>query len=127
MSDSAPQGRARLWFRATQRVRHNSEFVAARESGRRYDAGWFLLWARPRGDTAPARLGVSASRAVGGAVVRNRAKRWLREAFRLHQHEVPAGYDLVISARAALRRAEFGALENRLLNIFRKLAGPPSV
>ncbi|HUY91894.1 MAG TPA: ribonuclease P protein component [Pirellulales bacterium] len=45
------------------------------------------------------RLGLSVSRKVGGAVVRNRWKRLLREAFRLSRHELPRGVDLVIVPR----------------------------
>lgn len=70
---------------------------------------------------------MSASRAVGNAVIRNRAKRHLRELFRLHQHEIPRGLDLVVSARASIRRADFGDLEQRFLNTVRKLAGSPKV
>lgn len=46
-----------------------------------------------------ARLGLSVSRKVGGAVVRNRWKRLLREAFRLSQGELPRGVDLVVVPR----------------------------
>jgi ribonuclease P protein component len=46
-----------------------------------------------------ARLGLSVSRKVGGAVVRNRWKRVLREAFRLSRGELPRGVDLVIIPR----------------------------
>jgi ribonuclease P protein component len=45
------------------------------------------------------RVGVSVSRKVGGAVVRNRWKRMLREAFRLSRDELPSGLDLVIVAK----------------------------
>jgi ribonuclease P protein component len=47
----------------------------------------------------PARLGVVASRKVGPAVVRNRAKRLVREAFRLHPEVFPAGLDVVVIVR----------------------------
>jgi ribonuclease P protein component len=57
-------------------------------------------------------IGLSVPRRVGGAVVRVRIKRRLREAFRLGQHDVPAGYDLVVVVRPheALAVAEYQAL-----------------
>ena len=45
------------------------------------------------------RLGCSVSRKVGGAVIRNRYKRLFREAFRLNQHELPVGVDLIVIPR----------------------------
>jgi ribonuclease P protein component len=50
-------------------------------------------------DLGHARLGVSVSRKVGGAVARNRWKRMLREAFRLSRESLPTGVDLVIVAK----------------------------
>jgi ribonuclease P protein component len=121
----APQGR--LLLGPAQRVRRSADFTAARETGRRIDGGWFLLWVRLRGDDRPARLGVAASRAVGGAVVRNRCKRVLRELFRRHQHEIPPGLDLIVSARPSMTRADAGEFEKRFLKNLRRLAGEPTV
>lgn len=95
------------------------------------DCGAFLLTWRTRSATepaAPARVGVVASRAaVGNAVHRNAAKRRLRELYRRHQHLVPPGVDLVLTARAALLRLEFAEAAQRFVHACGKLpATPPS-
>lgn len=51
-------------------------------------------------DLPHARIGLVVSRKAGNAIVRNRWKRCLREAFRLAQHELPPGLDLVALPRA---------------------------
>lgn len=120
-------------LRASQRVKRNRDFGAARQHGRRADCGAFLsVWRARPGDaaTSPARVGVVASRAsVGNAVARNRAKRRLREIFRKHQALVPAGLDLILTARPALLRMELAEVEERFVQLCRKLAPatpPPS-
>ncbi len=109
-------------------MKRNRDFGAARELGRRADCGAFLLVWRPRPapDAAtPARVGVVASRAaIGNAVQRNRAKRRLREIFRRHQQLVPAGLDLVLTARAALLRLPLAEVEQRFAQACRKLTPP---
>jgi ribonuclease P protein component len=111
-------------------VKRNRDFRAARELGRRADCGAFqLIWrVRPApDDTAPTRVGVVASKAVVGnaAVLRNRARRRLREIFRQHQHLVPAGLDLVLTARPAILRLSYGEVEQRFVAACRKLTPPP--
>lgn len=71
-------------------------FAAKLRAGR----GAIVVHGAPNG-LEHARLGLSVSRRVGNAVVRNRVKRRIREAFRLSQHELPRGLDLVVVARSA--------------------------
>ena len=61
-----------------------------------------LILARQVGASAPARLGITASRKIGGAVVRNRAKRLVRAAFRAVPELFAPGVDLVVIVRKPL-------------------------
>ncbi|MDQ5980345.1 MAG: ribonuclease protein component [Verrucomicrobiota bacterium] len=116
-------------LRAGQRLRRNSDFRAVRELGRRMDCGAFQLTWRIRSADESAksvRVGVVASRAsVGNAVHRNRAKRRLRELYRRHQHLVPPGVDLVLTARGVLLRLEFAEAAQRFVHACGRLPATP--
>lgn len=60
--------------------------------------------------TGTTRLGITVSVKLGGAVVRNRARRRIREMHRLSRHKIKSGYDIVIVARSRVLRARFSAL-----------------
>jgi len=66
---------------------------------RRSVADQVLLVHGRENDLGYPRLGLSVSRRVGGAILRNRWKRSIREAFRLSRDVLPAGIDLVVSPR----------------------------
>lgn len=134
-------------FRPEQHLRRQSDFRAIREQGRRINCGAFTLWcllrpasntlvatstnvaSRPRESLDPQlrRLGVVASTAsVGHAVLRNRAKRRLRDVFRRLQQEVPAGCDILMSARANAVEVSMVELEQKFVDACRKAAPRPN-
>lgn len=67
------------------------------------------------------RFGVTATRRVGGAVVRNRCKRRLRELYRIHRHELESGaLDIVINARSSCGAAPWVELERDFVGSVRR-------
>ncbi|TVQ30697.1 MAG: ribonuclease P protein component [Phycisphaeraceae bacterium] len=96
--DSAPTNPARFTFRRRHRLSKALDYRAAYKEGLKRVRGPLVVFARPNGLGHP-RLGLSVGRRVGPAVKRNAIKRRLREAFRHLQHEVGAGYDVVVNVR----------------------------
>jgi ribonuclease P protein component len=85
------------------RLSRSAEFERVYRHGRSHANRYLVLYAFPREGDGESRLGVSVSRKVGGAVVRNRVKRLLREAFRARDDAVAPGRDVVVVARSDVR------------------------
>jgi ribonuclease P protein component len=81
------------------RLRDGRDFAAVYQARTTAGDGCLLVYGRPN-DAGHARLGLSVSRKVGKAVVRNRWKRLIREAFRTSPDRLPLGLDLVVIPRA---------------------------
>jgi ribonuclease P protein component len=97
--------------RKPTRLTRRAEFLAAAAKGRRAAVHGLVLQALPRDDEAPARLGFTVTKKVGNAVVRNRTRRRLKEAARLHLRDHPlAGVDLVLIGRDTTRGRRFADL-----------------
>jgi ribonuclease P protein component len=78
----------------------------------------FCLARDSRGDSA--RLGLTVPRAIGGAVIRNRIKRRLREAFRKHRSEIGSQWDIVLNPRRAALTAPFNEIERAFQKVIEK-------
>ena len=88
----------RKTFPRSHRLGGQREFAEVFAARVRVSRGPLTVFAKSNGKKHN-RLGLSVSRKVGSAVVRNRIKRLLREAYRSTRHDLPTGYDLVIVPR----------------------------
>ena len=89
-----------LTFRKQDRLLSPFEFKRVYERKCSVSDQWIILYGL-RNDLGRTRIGLSVSRKIGNAVVRNRFKRLYREAFRLSRPELPSGLDLVLLPRSS--------------------------
>ena len=102
------------------RIKQGRDFAKVRQGGERVVKGCLIAnWLRLPED-ARSRLGVVVGRKVGGAVIRSRVKRLLRESFRLHQHELTQPLDLVLVARPSIAEKDFSGVERDFLTTLRQ-------
>lgn len=106
-------------FPKRERLQRRVEFRRVYDNGQRIEGRLAVLYAL---DTPGAQraVGVVTSRRIGGAVIRNRARRLLREAYRLNKTKVKPGVQLIVIARSAIRHAHYREIEAALLNLFEK-------
>ena len=105
------------------RLRRRAEFLAVQSDGTKLHGRHVLAIAQRRPEASPrGRLGLTVTKKVGNAVVRNRIKRLLREWMRLHGW-VPAGWDLVLVAKdSAARQLHPDDFATDLTRILRQLS-----
>lgn len=106
----------RLRFPQSARLSRASEFARLRREGTSFHGKLIVLSVLKAEPDTETRIGLITSRRVGGAVVRNRVRRRLREILRALRPEIRRGLHLVIVARAAAAKAEFAALRSDLLS-----------
>jgi len=110
----------RLRLRRPARLQHQRDFGRVRQQGQRLALGCLVANWHPLPDGATPRLGVVTSRKIGGAVVRSRARRLLRESFRQHQNEFAQPVELVLVARNSIAGKKFADVEKDFLTTLRR-------
>jgi len=102
-----------------RRIKQGRDFQRIRIEGKRFSIGCLIAnWANATG--AESRVGIITARKIGNAVIRARARRLLREAFRTHQRELRAPADIVLVARPSIVGKNLQEVERDLLEAFRR-------
>jgi ribonuclease P protein component len=95
-------------FRPREHIRRRADFEAIYQGGVKVSGRLMTLFVKPNAD-GYARLGIAATRKIGSAVIRNRAKRLTREVFR--HHKPAAALDIVVVPRRESLDAPYTSLE----------------
>jgi ribonuclease P protein component len=109
-----------LKFSPARRLKQGRDFSRVRQEGQRLVMGCLIANWRGLPTGSATRLGVVTGSGIGNAVARSRARRLLREAFRVHQHDFVRLVDLVLIARPAIAGKDFGGVEKDLVAALRK-------
>ena len=104
-------------FGREERIRRRAEFKRVYEGGTRIHGRYLTMFLLPS-ERRVGRLGIAATKKLGGAVQRNRAKRLIREVFR--RNKIAVGYDVVVVPKRQLLDASLAALETEYRRSFER-------
>ena len=96
-------------LRLKERIRRRAEFKQIYEKGTRVHARYSTIFVLPN-SLGVGRLGIAATKKLGGAVQRNRAKRLIREIFR--RNKIAPGHDVIVVPRREMLEASLSAIES---------------
>lgn len=103
-----------------RRVKQGRDFARLKSQGRRLTRGCLIANWLEVAAGRPSRIGVITTKKIGNAVVRSRARRLLREAFRLHQLELKQPLDVVLVARFSIVGKKLAEVEADYLAVLRQ-------
>jgi ribonuclease P protein component len=110
----------RLRLSRLTRLTQSRDFARVRLEGQRLVLGCLIANWQVLPEGQGPKVGVVTSKKIGAAVVRNRARRLLRESFRLHQHELAKPVALVLVARNSIAQKKFAEVEKDYLAALRR-------
>jgi ribonuclease P protein component len=108
-------------FDKSRRVRRRGDFQQVFDRGLRLQGRFMTVLTAAAPGTA-CRLGIVASKKLGGAVVRNRAKRLIREVFRNNPPSIRPAADIIVIPRRELLTARYSEIEDDFKTICRRMA-----
>ena len=106
------------------RIRQRREYRRVQSRGRTFRQPHLTMLYLPASENS--RFGITVSRKVGNAVIRNRVKRRIREILRHHWRDLQGAWDIVVIARPYAANASFSVLENEYLGFSSWLSGKAS-
>jgi len=109
-------------FPKTARLRQTKDFAKVREHGKTSQSRLIRIGLLRTAADQPAKVGIITSRRVGGAVVRNKVRRRLREILKTCISQIPAGLLVVIIAKSTAAEVPFKQLQAEWLLLARRLS-----
>ena len=109
-------------LKKTHKILDRAKFVQLSKFGRKFQDHYFIIVFMP-GESECSRLGITASKRVGNAVVRNRIKRLIREWFRMNKSTIGGCWDVSVIAKKTASGLTSHQVFMSLENIFDKLGG----
>lgn len=116
-------------MRKEQRVKKNSEFQEIFSKGQSFANRQFVVYFLKKEEQPSFRIGLSVSKKIGNAVMRNQIKRYIRQSFLELKDEVKEGFDYVIIARKPAAEMNFHEVKMSLVHVLKraKVLKRPSV
>ena len=96
-----------------ERLLNRKDFVNLNRLGKKYRTKHFISISKENGLDIN-RLGITVSKKIGNAVIRNRIKRLIREIYRLRKNDIPKGYDVVVVARKGAADLDYRKMKEEL-------------
>lgn len=107
-------------FNRTQGLKKDSDFRKVYKHGKSF-ANRYLVMYILKNKSENSRIGISVSKKVGKAIMRNKVRRRIKESYRLNIDEnVKNGYDIVFIARVAIKDATYDEIEKSMKHLIRK-------
>ncbi|MBO8155627.1 MAG: ribonuclease P protein component [Bacillaceae bacterium] len=107
-------------MRKAYRIKKNKEFQEVFQKGKSFANRQLVLYFYPKRNQNHFRVGLSVGKKLGNAVVRNRIKRYLRQAFMELEKDIKQEYDFVVIARKPAVDLDFHQLKKSLIHVLGK-------